>query len=214
MMLSLIQYQYKNKYEAKSIWNFKWMLFILILLAYILIFANLFIIYWKPCFLNDLNISKSLYFGFYYFKVDQGVFMERTINWIAIVFSILTIFFAAYACLFYWVYWNKHQSLPFDNWKIITSLGIIGVTILISLILCFINYPSLDLKNIDFKNTTIINLETKYNFIYDSYFFKNDTTFYNHLKISDYGILTIVVLCVFLLASIVSCVSLFLKRKK
>ncbi len=161
--------------------------------------------------------SATINLGFYAIDVKDGALVNSYINWMSILFSVLTILYVIGACLFYWVYWNKGWSKYIKNAQICAFLILSGFLAVCGVVLGFINAPSIDFSKVNFNNGFDISSLTEgtfeYNFIYYCHFVKSgDAITYYWYYLTEYGILSIVVVVCLMLSLVANIIFIRVKR--
>ena len=219
--MDLIWLEKKNDQILRHrIWQFKPMFTILNIFTFFLIFSITLIIFFPPLPPVPACANGTFNLGFYWINTINDQFTSIYINFLAIIITIIAIFYIFYCCLFYWVYWNKGWNNKYkNNPSIIFYIAISIFTIIGGLIIGFVNSPYINFKeltpSLGLDNSSNLEGIIHYNFIYNCSFVKDQTGIIKtyHFSITQYGILDIVIESCLLFLLLVNTI-IIAKRKK
>ncbi len=217
-MLNFREFKYTNKYSVFKRKTFDWTFRSLIAVSLLLIFFIFLVVYMYPTKPHPITGTTTLFFGFYNVSVENAVYVGTYINWMSIFFSILAIIYVIAECAFYWIYWNTEWSRYVKNAQLSAFLILSGFIIVAGVVLGFINSPDFDFSKVDFNNglvaTTLQEGKLDYNFIYYCHYVRDvaGKVIYSRYYLSEYGILSVVVIVCLILSLLVNII--FIKAKR
>ncbi len=217
-MLNFVDYKYTNKFAQLKRKRFNRFFYSLISFSLIFILFIFLTIYIHPSHAYPVIGTQNLNFGFYLVKVVDGKYDSTSINWLSILFSVFAIIYVIACCIFYWIYWNSEWTKYIKNAQLSAFLILSGFLIVAGIVLGFINAPGIDFTKVNFNDgldvSSLKEGNIDYNFIYYCHFIKNSSgkIYYDYFYLSEYGILSVVVVSCLMLFLVINIVFIKVKR--